>query len=211
VNRFLNQPRPHGNVTLNFRHAPVRDLAAFADGYREAARLLAGRMAESAGYADYEGYPIVFLYRHALELYLKALVYRGAELLGLEGVSVDTSRLFRDHRLKPLLAPAKKILSSRRVSFEGSGLADFSDLQRLVSEVEELDPDSFTFRYPIRKDLTGAVPHHTCVDVLGLARALEPALDLLEGICIWLEEAVQGTLDAKAELEEYFASSPPDA
>lgn len=52
-------------------------------GYREAGKVLADRIAAANGYADYDGYPILYLYRHSLELHLKAIVYHGAALLGL--------------------------------------------------------------------------------------------------------------------------------
>ncbi len=58
---------PHGNVVFNFSHNAIEDLAHFAKGYHRAGKHLAEKLAASRGYADFDGYPILFLYRHALE------------------------------------------------------------------------------------------------------------------------------------------------
>ena len=97
---FLGSSDGHGNVVFNFQGSPVGDLSAFAHGYHEAAKVLAERLHAAAGYADYEGYPILFLYRHALELYLKAVVYRGAMLLHL--VSEATAPAVRGSAFRPV-------------------------------------------------------------------------------------------------------------
>ncbi len=60
----------HGNVVFNWRGNPIDDLVAYANGYRLAARSLAASFREQGAYADYEGYPILFLCRHAIELFL---------------------------------------------------------------------------------------------------------------------------------------------
>ena len=74
---------------------------------------LAERFAKGPGHDDNEGYPVLFLYRHALELYLKAIVYRGASGLGLISQQmVRTDRLFCDHRLVETL-PAIEAIPSR--------------------------------------------------------------------------------------------------
>jgi hypothetical protein len=71
MHRIFLSEHFHGNVVFNFTVRPIRDLTAFALGYREAGQTLAAKMAAARGYADYDGYPILYLYRHALlELYL---------------------------------------------------------------------------------------------------------------------------------------------
>lgn len=66
-----------GFFAVNFQSRPVLDVAIFAKGYHKAANRLAAEFSRSP---DYDAYPIFFLYRHSLELYLKAVVYRGLEL-----------------------------------------------------------------------------------------------------------------------------------
>ena len=68
MQRFFKSDSVHGNVVLNFSRSLVCDLCAFAQGYHSAGKRLAEQMRSSRGYHEYDGYPIVFLYRHALEL-----------------------------------------------------------------------------------------------------------------------------------------------
>ena len=110
IHHFFDYDDPHGNIVFNFTGRPIEDLTAFALGYQQAAHSLAGRLAQSRGYADYEGYPVLFLYRHSLELYLKAIVYRGAMLLGLVAERrPDTRDLFERHELVRLLPAIRAI------------------------------------------------------------------------------------------------------
>ena len=108
-----------GNVVFNFQRDPIGDLRGCGRGYHEAARRLANRFAEREG-PDYEGYPILYLYRHALELYLKAVVYKGAGLLGLTGKGrPDTTALFKCHKLISLVPAVRAIFAEMDWTFTG--------------------------------------------------------------------------------------------
>src|SRR5437899_99511 len=164
---FFNAPYVHGNVVFNFLGRPVRDLRIFALTYHEAGRRLAAPMVSGTGYRDYDGYPILFLYRHALELYLKAIVYRGAMLLRL--INEDelvTEKLFARHDLKRLVPAIRTIFEKMRWSFEGSGLASVEDFMDLLSEIDKIDTHSYAFRYPIRKSGEAHLPHHFVINVV---------------------------------------------
>jgi hypothetical protein len=139
MHRFFIPNDHHGNVVFNFTSQPIEDLPAYALGYREAGRSLAANIGASNGYADYDGYPILFLYRHALELYLKAVVYRGARLLGLVSQeAIDTNRLFERHDLSRLLPAIHEIFRQMRWDFEGSGLDSFDDFSNLIRSIDSI-------------------------------------------------------------------------
>lgn len=74
---FVNIASANGNVVFNFTGNLIRDLGAFARGYQKAGHALAIQFKGNV-YADYDGYPVLYLYRHSLELYMKLVVYRGA-------------------------------------------------------------------------------------------------------------------------------------
>jgi hypothetical protein len=81
-----------GNVVLNFMGAPKRELALIGDEYFEAAKVLMGSLAQKGSYSDLKAYPIVFLYRHALELTavrLKLEQNQLVDVVGEIGVLVD--------------------------------------------------------------------------------------------------------------------------
>jgi hypothetical protein len=65
------------NFVASFSHPPAKSLAVFARGYARAANRLSEGLLGAPKFADYDAYPVVFLYRHALELSLKHVIYAG--------------------------------------------------------------------------------------------------------------------------------------
>jgi hypothetical protein len=193
-----------GNVVFNFCRNPINDLAAFARGYHEAGKRLAEILAESSGYRDFDGYPILFLYRHSLELYMKAIVYRGAQLLQLvEMGTLDTSRLFTVHRLSLLLPGVKAVFDGIGWTCETdtTGMRTFEEFVDLVRGIEELDLDSYAFRYPTDTKGHAALSHHTIVSPVAFARNMDPILELLDDAVLGLTEEFDAAAEAKSELQ----------
>jgi len=196
---------PRGNVVFNFHGNPIDDLAAFARGYHDAGKLLVRELASSPGYRDFDGYPILYLYRHALELYLKAVVYRGAQLVHLLDVGhIDISKLFKSHKLSNLLPALTAVLESldRKGDFETPPLRSYDEFTDLVRGVDEIDPDSFAFRYPITKGRQPAVEHHTVLNTVAFAEHLDPVLALLDGAVTGLHEEFDASAEARHEIEQ---------
>lgn len=195
---------PHGNVVFNFRHNAIDDLAPFAKGYHQAGKRLAGMLEASSGYRDFDGYPILFLYRHALELYMKAIVYRGAQLLHLLDIETqDMPKLFKCHSLSELLPGVKAVFKGIgwTLDMETAGIRNFEDFEELLRGIEELDPGSYSFRYPTNTKGQAALKHHTVVHVIGFSRNMDPILDLLDNVFLELHEEFDATAEAKFELQ----------
>ena len=194
----------HGNVVFNFRHDPINDLAPFAAVYHVAGKRLAGIFEASPGYRDFDGYPILFLYRHALELYMKAVVYRGALLLHLlDMTTLDTAKLFKVHRLSPLVPGVKTVFDGAGWTWETNtaGMRTFEEFAELVRGIEELDLDSYTFRYPTDTKGHAALDHHTIVNPIAFARKMDTILELLDGAVLGLSEEFDAAAEAKFELQ----------
>src|ERR1035441_8792546 len=69
---FVSDPRPHRAV-LNRDNE--RDLWLHARSFHNAAKTLAGALELDSGQVtDFDVSPVVFMYRHAVELHLKAIV-----------------------------------------------------------------------------------------------------------------------------------------
>lgn len=64
---FYNNIPSKSNIVISFKDNPIADFGIFAKGYHEAANQLSNAFLSKSYYGDYEGYPIVFLYRHAFE------------------------------------------------------------------------------------------------------------------------------------------------
>ena len=138
---FVNVASATGNVVFNFQGDPTRDLLPFAMGYMDAANELAARFSGSA-YADYHGYPVLYLYRHALELLLKAVVYRGAKVMGIVGLDHPAvPGLFSKHGLERLLPAVRAIFRAMDWDFEATRIGTWAEFERLVREVDSIDPD----------------------------------------------------------------------
>src|SRR6185312_12587171 len=78
----------------------------FAKGYISAAERLAADLLQTSRFSDYSAYPVVFLYRHALELSLKHVIYRCAKLGALKYIDAIGNQLHNNHRLPELMAAA---------------------------------------------------------------------------------------------------------
>ncbi len=193
-----------GNVVFNFRHNPIDDLGPFAAGYHEAGKRLAGKFAAWPNCRDFDGYPIFFLYRHALELYMKAIVYRGAQLLHLLDTRMpDTSKLFTVHRLSMLLPGVKTVFEGAGWTWETKtlGMRSFEEFADLVRGIEELDLDSYTFRYPTDTKGHAALKHHTSINPVAFSRNMDPILELLDTAVLGLCEELDTAAEAKFELQ----------
>src|SRR5262245_3616910 len=127
---FWETREPQGSFVSHFTMQPERDFGLYGKGYAKAARSLSKELL-SRGFADYEAYPIVFLYRHALELHLKNVIIKGLHLVRMRGEKV-LERVTYDHNLARLSNSATKVL---RAAFPADSIDEF--LQRLDDVVRD--------------------------------------------------------------------------
>jgi hypothetical protein len=122
---------------------------AYATGYKEAADVLVHQFLEDWRGKDKLTYPIVFLYRHHIELRLKQLIINGQALLHKP---VD----FEDeHNLVKLWDPCRKIL---REIWPQEPIATWNNVERLLKEFHKIDSCGMCFRYPVTTKKTGRQP-----------------------------------------------------
>src|SRR5262245_8250420 len=99
------------NFVISFTRQPRDDFGVFAKGYALAANRLAEALIQAPRFSDYEAYPVVFLYRHALELSLKHIICGGLKLVALRGMDEMREKLQHHHDLEKLFTSAGNILS----------------------------------------------------------------------------------------------------
>lgn len=121
----------------------------YAESYREAAQVLVQEVTERRGLVDLLVYPIVYTYRHYLELSMKHLISSGHALLDEHrdfAESHDLSKLWRDCRdvLARVPPPPSK--------------DDLAAVDEKISELSTLDPGSMSFRYPVGSAKQGRGP-----------------------------------------------------
>lgn len=207
-NRFFRGEDIHGNVVFNMNDLPIDQISVCAKSYHDAGKLLVGRLSSSRVYSDYDGYPILFLYRHALELYLKAIVYRLLSLCRLlsndeaDSSTLTEKKFLARHELLPMLPSIEAGFHAMGWVWEldDCPIRSWEDFRALVTEIEKLDPRSYSFRYPMQKDGSAALPQHLIINVITFASNMDPLLELLDGALTGIEER----LDARGEVEGFL-------
>ncbi len=179
-----------GNVVLNFGHSPDSEFAILALGYHKAGRTVVNSLKEEPNFPDYIAYPVVFLYRQSLELYMKAIVISGARVIGvLDDKSIEFDQFLFRHNLTPMLPALEVIFSSMRWEwdFQVEYARNFAQFRNLIAEFESLDRDSFAFRYPVDKSMKAVLPRNLHFNLFHFAGHLDPILDGLDGAITGIE------------------------
>lgn len=207
-------PHDRDFVVLNWTGQPVEHLAPFALAYHCAGRKLAEVYGTTGSYQDFEATPIVFLYRHALELYFKALVLAGTPLLEFRGLeSMPITKVFASHRLSDFIPTVCAIF--RTVGWNWDLEVDWcrteADFVGFIREIEEVDPGSFTFRYPTKAGSeTGSLPSHFSFNLSEFVERMDSILQSLEGAEIGIKEITQEEFRQAYEARVYEGGSFPD-
>ncbi|WP_199135367.1 hypothetical protein [Delftia sp. ASV31] len=183
---FYSAPRgTYGNTLLNWsKHAPS-DVVSYAVSYRNAAHcLIADYERRGVGDIDYGACPVIFLFRHAIELYLKAMVYRLAKL------SVDDQelrwvlpRLWREHSLMKLLSMAQPVLTAMRDRLPLALRVIDEDELQFLSDLDRVDPGSYSFRYPVASTGGAALKGILMTNIFVFGQMADRTLDSLNAIC----------------------------
>jgi hypothetical protein len=203
MRRYFQSDNPDGWIVVSVSHNPIEELSVYAESYHSAGKRLVSIMKETLAYPDFDGYPIVFLYRHALELYLKAFVFQGAVMLRLLDInSFDTSNLFRHHNLKELFEDVKNIFRTLEWTWDTDDerFQNYDDFERIINQIHDLDPGSYNFRYPIDKKRKANLEHNTQINVIEFAKVMDIFLGMLEGGVLKLENDSDMIAEAKIEL-----------
>jgi hypothetical protein len=195
-----------GNVTLNYWGHPVNQFASLADSYTRAATVLAKNFAEDSR-SDFDAYPLVFMYRHALELYLKAILNLGNQLaVTTYNEELHTEDIFKNHSLTTHLLIVKRIFTEAgwEEDYPHMGL-DEPLFEDVLKEFDELDKGSYTFRYTVKKDGTASIEKDFAFSVPNFVAIMDRILNNLSGACYGLEvmsdQAAEMYHEAKAEYE----------
>ena len=116
---------------------------AYADGYRRAAELVTDYVRGRHTDQDILIFPVLFLWRHHLEVKLKAIARKAARLLGEDWAPTA------DHDLSQLFAPACLLLERCFDQF-GQKLprADLARVRTALARFKTIDARAMTFRYP---------------------------------------------------------------
>ena len=148
-------------------------------GYRDAADFLVTKTESEPHVRANLIYPIVFSYRHALELALK-------QLLEDYGHWAGHAPDFRQHRLEFLWPKCREVIEQFN---PGADPAPLDALAKLVGEFSDVDPGSFAFRYASDTAGRRIDIKISCIDLLELRNAMAGVHNFLECVGIQIHEA----------------------
>lgn len=185
-----------GNALLNWSEPAASNIISYAHSYRSAAMNLVASCEQHGTFTIDDGaLPIVFLYRQAFELYLKAIVYRAAVLtINEEDLRQAVPRLWREHSLVRLVRMAEPVLVSSIRPWLQSG-----ELHRKIAplavRLDEVDPGSYSFRYPVTSYGNPALPTNVMLNIFVFSEAMEHMLDDVAQVCRILQSEDLHTSD----------------
>lgn len=182
--------------------------AAYRTGFRRAALALAEQVCETGRSQDLLVYPIVYLYRHHMELALKSIIDLACVVLDHELTDEEFKKLGR-HDLADLWNLAKPLLS--KVVCDETPLPpdDLEGIDSYIRQLHEHDPDGQRFRYAMvkakraqaeRRSLSPELRH---INIRNFAIALEKLADYLDAI----ETDLNQRADYKAEMHVEWCRS----
>jgi hypothetical protein len=148
-------PDWHNNACLSLGGDPF----AYAEGYRRAAEILVFYVNDHGRDQDILVYPILFLYRHHLELAMKRIIRRLPRLLYRDLTSNEKGQL-KQHSLIGLWQTLKPMVSEiyKAVDWTRPAKDDIEGADDYIRQLSEIDSDSTSFRYAHAKDGSPSLP-----------------------------------------------------
>lgn len=208
MEKMFSWGKGNGNVIFNFIERPIDQLGPYACGYHNAGKALLSSIMSENGYRDNDCYPIFFLYRHSLELYLKAFVFKGSMLLELlkDERPKEVEQITKSHKLSIYINVLKAIFVDRgwySIDDEES-VKTFDEICEVIIAVDDIDPFSYSFRYPTKKNGEPAFEHHFVLNVFEFCKKLDHVLDGLAGGLMGLNHEWQNAAEIIHEVNEIF-------
>lgn len=144
-NAYLNWQKGSRNSDEHFE--------LYAKHFKESADKLVDDIGDNNGHiADQYIIPILFLYRHSIELSLKAILYKMYLKSEMDKKKIEDK--LKDHRLGYLWDKMENILLKNYNLIENNKQeTEFKKIKDLVKELHNIDESSMSFRYPFDKSL----------------------------------------------------------
>ena len=177
--RLISNSGPH-NPVVNRRNVPAKDLFLYARSFHKAAKALAAFQLDASPLADFDVSPVVFMYRHAVELHLKALVLgEGGNFLATKP---DALSVHKTHSVSWLVQFVVQIITALKWEneFKCDGIENLTDFKAVIEELNAVDPGSYIFRLPGRAEGQDSAPGRVKVTMLEFARRMDALLELLD-------------------------------
>jgi hypothetical protein len=209
-----------GSVVLNWHGKPEGEFIHFAEAFHLTTQEAIATLRQNKYFGpdgipieDFRAYPVVFLYRHAIELYLKAALCIGEPMLSLKGQPPVAKNRLNTHDLVVLREEWERVREAYAWAWNPSN-PYFPTIERfrdVIQELHEVDEGSYAFRYPLDKKGLPSLRADLTFDVLALADVLDGMLHILRNAALGahyeLEDAYQ-EMDDRQQYERESESEP---
>lgn len=162
---FTRSARPFDNAKVAL-HAHER-LVMMITGYKLAADLMVERTKVEAYDRDALVYPVLFNYRQFIELWLKSII-------AAYGPTVDIEANWKSHNLTKLWNSFSDVLEAYEIDDPTGANPVVADV---VNQFANVDPDSFSYRYPVDTNGNPIPVAHEQLDLTALADVMQ-SLDM---------------------------------
>ncbi len=208
---FVDDDRWHGTVILNWHNTPEKEFTYIAEAFRvlaqeEVKRQKKNKQLGRIPIEDFRAYPIVFLYRHALELYMKSIILIGSDMLRLNDQPVfERENVFTTHNLDVLRQEVERVFTVYGWGWDlgNSNFGSVKDFRKIVGELHAIDAGSYSFRYPVDTKGKPSLEADFRFNLFKFASILDDLFPTLEGAAIGAHEVYQDKLRELGEAQEY--------
>ena len=176
----VSDPRPQ-NAVLNRRNVPEQDLWLYARSFHKAAKTLATSLQlGTSPLSEFGVSPVVFMYRHAVELHLKAIVLgEGGNFLATKP---DDLSVHKTHAVSWLAQFVCQIIAAVKweKEFRCDDIENLADFKAIIEELNAVDPGSYVFRLPVSAEGLDSAPGRATLTIRDFARRMGALLELLD-------------------------------
>ncbi|MEA2236536.1 MAG: hypothetical protein QOC81_1260 [Thermoanaerobaculia bacterium] len=147
--------------------------------------------------ASYVAFPIVYNYRHVVELYLKGILLAGEPALLLAGQPGLDDGVFKEHSFGKLRPDIERIFDLLKVQYYADtvGFQSKKDFRRLLADL-----DAMEIRYPIDKNRRPSLENKFMTfNLFEFAQVMDKILDTLNSILSWIRYEVDARCEMAAE------------
>ena len=151
-------------------------------GYKQGADLMVESALKDRAAKDVLIFPIIFCYRHYIELSLKHLIAN-------YGPTVGVTRSWNSHDLSTLWNKVKVIIKGYGVDVEDDSTCVVADI---ITEFGKMDEGSFSFRYPVDKKgglIELQLDSYNLVNIADVMEGVEGYFNGLDGLLDELKHA----------------------
>jgi hypothetical protein len=178
---------------------------ACREGYLRGAQILVQAVGEKEQDQDFLVYPIVFLYRHYVELVLKDVI-RGAPYLIERELTADEKRHLQDHRLDRLWEDFKPMSSaiSKAAGWDELPKEDIESIDDYIHQISDIDPRSYSLRYARSKEGNPSLPKSlTHINLRHFGELMDRLARYLWGIDVGMGAIEDMKHDYESEMASY--------